>query len=131
MSVCLCLIDESFRKEGLNELEIYVVTSEHWRSTMGSTTSTIQSPNSESVLSFVSSAPVTLFSATYCRYCSIAKKTLDDIGTSYTAVELDKMGSVEGGQLAMGLREVTGEGTVPQARFSETAPMYSNFHYGN
>ena len=46
---------------------------------------------------------------------SIAKKTLDGIGTSYNAVELDKLGSGEGGQLAMGLREVTGEGTVPQA----------------
>ena len=62
---------------------------------------------------------MTLFSATYCRYCTIAKKTLDDIGTSYTAVELDKMASGEGGQLAMGLREVTGEGTVPQASMFE------------
>ena len=83
--------------------------------TMGSTTSTLPSPNSESVLSLVSSSPVTIFSATYCRYCGIAKKTLDDIGTSYTAVELDRMASGDGGQVAMGLREVTGEGTVPQA----------------
>ena len=82
---------------------------------MGSSTSTLPSPNSESVLSLVSSSPVTIFSATYCRYCSIAKKTLDDIGTSYTAVELDRMASGDGGQVAMGLREVTGEGTVPQA----------------
>ena len=88
---------------------------------MGLTTSTINSPNSESVLSLVSSSPVTLFSATYCRYCTIAKKTLDDIGTSYTAVELDKMASGEGGQLAMGLREVTGEGTVPQASIFDSA----------
>ena len=82
---------------------------------MGSTTSTVHSPNSESVLSLVSSSPVTIFSATYCRYCDIAKKTLDGIGTSYTAVELDRMASGDGGQVAMGLREVTGEGTVPQA----------------
>ena len=82
---------------------------------MGLTSSSIHSPNGESVLSLVSSSPVTVFSATYCRFCGIAKKTLDGIGTSYTAVELDKMDSGEGGQLAMGLREVTGEATVPQA----------------
>ena len=83
---------------------------------MGSTASSVQSPNSESVLSLVSASPVTLFSATYCRYCTVVKRTLDGIGTKYNAVELDKIGSNEGGQLAMGLREVTGQGTVPQAR---------------
>ena len=82
---------------------------------MGSTASSVQSPNSESVLSLVSASPVTLFSATYCRYCTVVKRTLDGIGTNYNAVELDKLGSGEGGQLAMGLREVTGQGTVPQA----------------
>ena len=83
---------------------------------MGSTASSVQSPNSESVLSLVSASPVTLFSATYCRYCTVVKRTLDGIGTNYNTVELDKIDSNEGGQLAMGLREVTGQGTVPQAR---------------
>ena len=83
---------------------------------MGSTASSVQSPNSESVLSLVSASPVTLFSAIYCRYCTVVKRTLDGIGTNYNTVELDKIDSNEGGQLAMGLREVTGQGTVPQAR---------------
>ena len=93
---------------------------------MGSTASSVQSsPNSESVLSLVSASPVTLFSATYCRYCTVVKRTLDGIGTTYNTVELDKVNSNEGGQLAMGLREVTGQGTVPQARvyILETHPF--------
>ena len=93
---------------------------------MGSTASSVQSPNSESVLSLVSASPVTLFSATYCRYCTVVKRTLDGIGTNYNAVELDKMDSGDGGQLAMGLREVTGQGTVPQARVYRVTHLVGN-----
>ena len=81
-------------------------------------------------MSLISSSPVTVFSATYCRYCGIAKKTLDGIGTSYTAVELDKMDPGEGGQLAMGLREVTGEATVPQASLVQVDAIRGLFPTG-
>jgi glutaredoxin len=60
--------------------------------------------------------PVTVFSTTICPLCVKAKNLLDDVGTKYHSVELNKMMKGEGGRLAMGLHEVTGEGTVPQVR---------------
>merc|ERR1712112_3445 len=55
---------------------------------------------------------VMIFSATYCSYCTVAKKTLDDIGTQFQSMEVNKTG--KDGQMMMDIVEaVTGSRMVP------------------
>jgi len=62
--------------------------------------------------SMVQSNKVMMISATYCSYCTVAKKTLDDIGTKYGVVEVNK--AEDGETMMMIVNAVTGARTVPQ-----------------
>merc|ERR1711872_1102805 len=53
-----------------------------------------------------------MFSATYCSYCTTAKQTLDELGTKYQALEVNKMGE-EGDMLMNVVSAVTGKRVVP------------------
>lgn len=53
---------------------------------------------------------VMIFSATYCSYCNVAKRTLDALGTKFTAIELNKVD--DGPELARDLKDVVGNGYV-------------------
>jgi glutaredoxin len=51
-----------------------------------------------------------IFSATYCSYCNVAKRTFDSIGTEYEAIELNKV--EDGPELATDLKAITGTNYV-------------------
>ncbi|KAI8616729.1 glutaredoxin [Chytriomyces sp. MP71] len=54
---------------------------------------------------------VVVFSKTYCPYCTKAKKLLDSLGATYTAVELDTR--EDGAEIQDYLVGKTGQRTVP------------------
>ena len=54
--------------------------------------------------------PVMIFSATYCSYCKVVRRTLDQLGTKFACVELDRV--EEGQKLAEQLAVATKETTV-------------------
>lgn len=58
-----------------------------------------------------SSAPVVVFSKTYCGYCQRVKRLLTQLGVSYKVVELDKEG--DGDVVQSALADWTGLRTVP------------------
>ncbi|KAG6746032.1 hypothetical protein POTOM_050544 [Populus tomentosa] len=69
-----------------------------------------------------SSAPVVVFSKTYCGYCNRVKQLLTQVGASYKVVELDELKfkkrvfqcfEGDGSQLQSALAHWTGRGTVP------------------
>jgi len=60
----------------------------------------------------VTANKVMMISATYCSYCTVAKKTLDDLGTQYGVVEVNK--AEDGETMMMIVNAVTGARTVPQ-----------------
>merc|ERR1711997_1282648 len=49
----------------------------------------------------------------YCSYCTVAKNTLDDLGTQFQSYEVNKSGS-EGNMMMDVVEAVTGNRTVPQ-----------------
>ena len=55
---------------------------------------------------------VMIFSASYCGFCTVAKKTLDEFGTQYQSLDVDKMGR-EGDMLMNVVSAVTGKRLVP------------------
>merc|ERR1712098_357869 len=55
---------------------------------------------------------VMMFSTTHCHWCIVAKKVLDDLGTKYKALEVNKMGS-EGTTMMNVVSAVTGKRVVP------------------
>ena len=55
---------------------------------------------------------VMIFSASYCGFCTVARKTLDEFGTQYQSIEVDKMGR-EGDMLMNVVSAVTGKRLVP------------------
>ena len=55
---------------------------------------------------------VMIFSASYCGFCTVAKKTLDEFGTHYQSIDVDKMGR-EGDMLMNVVSAVTGKRLVP------------------
>lgn len=55
---------------------------------------------------------VMIFSASYCGFCTVAKKTLDEFGTHYQSLDVDKMGR-EGDMLMNVVSAVTGKRLVP------------------
>ncbi|KAA8540803.1 hypothetical protein F0562_024766 [Nyssa sinensis] len=59
----------------------------------------------------VSSAPVVVFSKTYCGYCKKVKQLLSQLGASYKVIELDV--ESDGSRLQSALAEWTGQSTVP------------------
>lgn len=61
--------------------------------------------------SLVQENKVMIFSATYCSYCTVAKRTLDDMGTKYGAYEVNK--EPEGEVVMNVVSAVTGNRMVP------------------
>ncbi|RDX70075.1 Glutaredoxin-C1, partial [Mucuna pruriens] len=59
----------------------------------------------------VSSAPVVVFSKTYCGYCKRVKDLLKSLGATYKVVELDT--ESDGADIQSALAEWTGLRTVP------------------
>jgi len=55
---------------------------------------------------------VMIFSASYCGFCTVAKNTLDEFGTQYQSLDVDKMGR-EGDMLMNVVSAVTGKRLVP------------------
>eukprot|EP00092_Neocalanus_flemingeri_P021411 GFUD01023214.1.p2 GENE.GFUD01023214.1~~GFUD01023214.1.p2 ORF type:complete len:156 (+),score=61.23 GFUD01023214.1:52-519(+) len=55
---------------------------------------------------------VMIFSATYCSYCTVAKKTLEDLGTQFQSYEVNKEGQ-EGEMMMNIVQAVTGNRMVP------------------
>ncbi|KAF9667887.1 hypothetical protein SADUNF_Sadunf15G0069900 [Salix dunnii] len=58
-----------------------------------------------------SSAPVFVFSKTYCGYCNRVKQLLTQVGATYKFIELDELS--DGSQIQSALAHWTGLGTVP------------------
>ena len=59
----------------------------------------------------VASAPVVVFSKTYCPFCTSVKQLLAQLGASFKAIELDV--ESDGSELQSALAEWTGQRTVP------------------
>ncbi|XP_062169565.1 glutaredoxin isoform X1 [Alnus glutinosa] len=59
----------------------------------------------------VSSAPVVVFSKSYCGYCNRVKQLLKQLGASYKVIELDE--ERDGSDIQSALAEWTGLSTVP------------------
>ncbi|GKY93538.1 hypothetical protein MPSEU_000321200 [Mayamaea pseudoterrestris] len=78
---------------------------------------TSQSPQ-DFIESQISSNKVTVFSKTYCPYCSSTKSLLDELKVEYTAVELDNCN--DGAAVQQALLEKTGQRTVPNTFIGET-----------
>ncbi|XP_044485983.1 glutaredoxin isoform X1 [Mangifera indica] len=57
------------------------------------------------------SAPVVVFSKTYCGYCARVKQLLTKLGATYKVVELDV--ESDGSKIQSALAEWTKQGTVP------------------
>lgn len=58
--------------------------------------------------------PITIFSATYCTYCKIAKRTFDQMGTEYNAIELNSEPSGKEIMQDLSSNYTKGQMTVPQ-----------------
>ncbi|CAK7233269.1 Glutaredoxin [Sporothrix bragantina] len=54
---------------------------------------------------------VVVFSKSYCPYCRSTKRTLDDLGAKYFAIELDQ--EDDGSEIQNALAEISGQRTVP------------------
>ncbi|KAK9113707.1 hypothetical protein Syun_020504 [Stephania yunnanensis] len=59
----------------------------------------------------ISSAPVVVFSKSYCPYCVQVKKLLSDLGVQFKALELDN--ESDGSDIQKALAELTAQRTVP------------------
>ncbi|XP_065875361.1 glutaredoxin-C1 [Euphorbia lathyris] len=57
------------------------------------------------------SAPVVVFSKTYCGYCTRVKQLLTQLGASFKVIELDV--ESDGDDIHSALKQWTGLGTVP------------------
>ncbi|XP_012080039.1 glutaredoxin [Jatropha curcas] len=57
------------------------------------------------------SAPVVVFSKTYCGYCNRVKQLLTQLGASYKVIELDE--EIDGAEIQAALTQWTGQRTVP------------------
>ncbi|XP_077564564.1 uncharacterized protein LOC144180031 [Haemaphysalis longicornis] len=60
----------------------------------------------------ISKNMVTIFSKSYCPFCTKAKKVFDDLRVPYTAVELDSRSDGDSIQKVLG--QMTGASTVPR-----------------
>ncbi|CAK7228936.1 Glutaredoxin [Sporothrix curviconia] len=54
---------------------------------------------------------VIVFSKSYCPYCRSTKRTLDDLGAKYYAIELDQ--EDDGSEIQDALARISGQRTVP------------------
>ena len=58
----------------------------------------------------ISSNPVMIFSTTTCPYCQVAKRTFKEMGTTFNAIELNKVDN--GREIATELYQVSQQKTV-------------------
>ncbi|KAK7426648.1 Glutaredoxin [Neonectria magnoliae] len=66
---------------------------------------------SKKVQQLINDNPVVVFSKSYCPYCKETKRTLESIGATFEAFELDK--ADDGAALQDAIQELTGQRTVP------------------
>lgn len=64
----------------------------------------------------VASAPLVVFSKTFCPYCTRAKKLLSSLGAKLKVIELDE--EADGNQIQSALASWTGQRTVPSVFIS-------------
>ncbi|XP_048138645.1 glutaredoxin-C6-like [Rhodamnia argentea] len=64
----------------------------------------------------VSSAPVVVFSKSYCGFCNRVKQLFTQLGAAYKAIELDE--ERDGYEIQSALAEWTGRRTVPNVFIS-------------
>jgi len=69
--------------------------------------------SAENFKNLVMNNKVMIFSATYCSYCTVAKNTLNDLGTQFQSMEVNKEGR-EGERMMDIVEAVTGNRMVPQ-----------------
>ncbi|KAL6068150.1 Glutaredoxin domain-containing protein [Balamuthia mandrillaris] len=67
--------------------------------------------NKEAVQKIIADHVVTIFSKTYCPFCTKAKNLFKELGVSAHILELDTMG--EGSKIQALLQEISGQRTVP------------------
>ncbi|KAG0172100.1 hypothetical protein DFQ28_008029 [Apophysomyces sp. BC1034] len=65
----------------------------------------------ELVKKVIADNKVTVFSKSYCPYCTGAKDLLDDLHVDYNAIELNER--QDGADIQQALAELTGQKTVP------------------
>ncbi|TVU15303.1 hypothetical protein EJB05_38817 [Eragrostis curvula] len=83
---------------------------------MGIASSSSSNPESRAMAlakakEIVASAPVVVFSKSYCPFCVRVKKLFEQLGASFKAIELDV--ESDGSDLQDALKEWTGQRTVP------------------
>jgi len=69
--------------------------------------------------SFLQKGKIMVFSATYCPYCVMAKKALEDMGCNYEYIEMDENPITE--YQARRLRELSGIKTIPNIFIGKTS----------
>jgi len=69
--------------------------------------------SAENFKNLVMNNKVMIFSATYCSYCTVAKNTLNDLGTQFQSMEVNKEGR-DGERMMDIVEAVTGNRMVPQ-----------------
>ena len=79
---------------------------------MGNTSSSSSPPSSakSEFQELIASNPVMIFSTTTCPYCQVAKTTFKDMGTTFKALELNKVDN--GREIATELYQVSQQKTV-------------------
>jgi len=65
----------------------------------------------QKVQGIIEENPVAVFSKSYCPYCRASKETLTELGAKFYVLELDQV--ADGAELQEALKEITGQGTVP------------------
>ncbi|GJN27087.1 hypothetical protein PR202_gb15076 [Eleusine coracana subsp. coracana] len=83
---------------------------------MGISSSSSSNPESRAMAlakakEIVASAPVVVFSKSYCPFCVRVKKLFEQLGASFKAIEMDV--ESDGAELQDALKEWTGQRTVP------------------
>ncbi|KAG2567322.1 glutaredoxin-C6-like [Panicum virgatum] len=83
---------------------------------MGITSSSSSNPESRAMAlvkakEIVASAPVVVFSKSYCPFCVRVKQLFEKLGASFKAMEMDV--ESDGSELQDALKEWTGQRTVP------------------
>ena len=79
---------------------------------MGNTSSASSPPSSakSEFQELITSNPVMIFSTTTCPYCQVAKRTFKEMGTTFNAIELNKVDN--GREIATELYQVSQQKTV-------------------
>ncbi|XP_057655671.1 uncharacterized protein LOC130893494 isoform X1 [Diorhabda carinulata] len=77
----------------------------------------LSSPKAQEVMAIIKKDKIVIFSKTYCPYCKMAKQVFDQMGVSYTTIELENR--EDGDEIQSILGEMTGARTVPRVFVNE------------